>query len=96
MNRRDFLHGKHYYKSVESSETELEGGTDMDNRLAEIRMERKETQRQIADVMGIKTIGGYCKKELGYTPVTLEQAHAVALHWGLTIEEIFFAEKTSA
>lgn len=67
----------------------------MENRLAEIRIERKETQRQIADVMGIKTIGCYCKKELGYHPVTLEQAYAVAVHWGMTIEEIFFTKKTS-
>lgn len=96
MDTLDFLYRKHYYKDTESSEKEWRGGTDMDNRLAEIRMERKETQRQIADVMGIKTIGGYCKKELGYTPVTLEQARAVALHWGMTIEEIFFAERTSA
>lgn len=64
----------------------------MTNRLQELRMERGETQRKMADVMGLKTVGAYCKKELGYNPVTLEEAHAAAVHFGTTIEAIFFAD----
>ena len=49
------------------------------NRLQEYRSRAKETQRQVAAAMGIKTIGGYCKKELGYHPVTLEEALAAGV-----------------
>lgn len=61
----------------------------MTNRLQEFRVQHGETQRKMADVMGIKTTGAYCKKELGYIPVSLEEAYAAASHWGVTIEEIF-------
>lgn len=67
----------------------------MRNRLQELRTERGETQRQMADVMGIKTIGGYCKKELGYNPVTLQEAYVAAVHFGTTIEALFFEEEHS-
>lgn len=67
----------------------------MTNRLQELRMKHGETQRKMAEVMNLKTIGAYCKKELGYNAVTLEEAHAAADHWGVTIEEIFFADQTS-
>lgn len=67
----------------------------MTNRLQELRMEHRETQRQMAEVMKLKTVGAYCKKELGYNAVTLEEAHAAAVHWGVTIEDIFFADKIS-
>lgn len=67
----------------------------MTNRLQELRMERGETQRQMAEVMNLKTVGAYCKKELGYNAVTLEEAHAAAVHWGVTIEDIFFADEIS-
>lgn len=67
----------------------------MTNRLQELRMKHGETQRQMAEVMHLKTVGAYCKKELGYNAVTLEEAYAAAVHWGITIEEIFFADKNS-
>lgn len=65
----------------------------MGNRLQEFRVAHKETQQQMAEVMGLKTASVYCKKELGYIPVSLEEAHAAATHWGTTIEEIFLARK---
>ena len=55
---------------------------DLTNRLQEFRIQHGETQRKMADVMGIKTTGAYCKKELGYIPVSLEEAYAAAAHWG--------------
>lgn len=67
----------------------------MTNRLQELRIHHGETQREMADIMGIKTIGAYCKKELGYISVTLLEAHAAAAHWGVTIEEIFFADENA-
>lgn len=72
------------------------------NRLQEYRSKAKETQRQVAAAMGIKTIGGYCKKELGYHPVTLEEARRAALHFSeklethISIEDIFFDEEVSS
>ena len=67
----------------------------MTNRLQELRTSRGETQRKMAGVMGLKTVGAYCKKELGYNPVTLKEAHKAALHFGTTIEAIFFADENS-
>ncbi len=72
------------------------------NRLQEYRSRAKETQRQVAAAMGIKTIGRYCKKELGYHPVTLEEARRAALHFSeklethISIEDIFFGEEVSS
>lgn len=63
----------------------------MMNRLQELRLKRKETQRQMADVMGLKNVSAYCKRELGYTPVALKEAYAAANHFEMTIEEVFFA-----
>ena len=56
-------------------------------------MKHGETQRKMADIMGIKTTGAYCKKELCYIPVSLEEAYAAATHWGVTMEEIFLQIK---
>ena len=67
----------------------------MTNRLQELRTKRGETQRKMAEVMGLKTVGAYCKKELGYNPVTLAEAHAAAVHFGTTVEAIFFADEHS-
>lgn len=67
----------------------------MTSRLQELRTKRGETQRKMADVMGLKTVGAYCKKELGYNPVTLTEAYAAAVHFGTTIEAIFFADEHS-
>ena len=67
----------------------------MTNRLQELRIKHGETQRQMAEVMKLKTVGAYCKKELGYNAVTLEEAHAAAVHWGITIEGIFFDDGVS-
>lgn len=67
----------------------------MANRLQEFRAAHKETQQQMANVMGLKSASVYCKKELGYIPVSLEEAYAAAVHWGTTIEAIFFDVKNS-
>lgn len=55
-------------------------------------MVNKEQQRVLADLLGLSVVD-YCKRELGYTRVTLEEAHKLAVHWGLTIEEIFLQMK---
>ncbi len=62
----------------------------MPNRLQEFRLAHKETQRDIADLLGLKTAAAYCKKEIGETPVSLNQAYLLAVHWGTTIEALFF------
>ncbi len=65
----------------------------MTNRLQELRLARNETQQQMANIMGIKTTSIYCRKELGGIKVSLEEAHAAAKHFGLSMEEIFFADE---
>lgn len=67
----------------------------MINRLQELRLAHNETQRDIADVLNLKTAALYCKRELGYFPVTLKEAYLLAVHWGTTIEELFFADGIS-
>lgn len=66
----------------------------MTNRLQELRVQNKEPQRVLANLLGLSVVD-YCKRELGYTRVTLEEAHKLAVHWGLSIEEIFFADADS-
>jgi len=61
----------------------------MANRMRELRLEHHETQRDLAELLGLKSAVLYCKREIGYHPVTLEEAFKLSLHWGLTIEEIF-------
>lgn len=67
----------------------------MVNRMRELRLEHHETQRDLAELLGLKSAVLYCKREIGYHPVTLEEAFKLSLHWGLTIEEIFFADEVS-
>lgn len=64
----------------------------MTNKLQELRVEHKEGQQVLAELLGLK-VADYCKRELGYTRVTLEEAHLLAIHWGTTIEAIFFADE---
>lgn len=66
----------------------------MENRLQELRLAHGERQADLAKVIG-KSEADYCKRELGYTKVTLEDAWKLAAHWGLTIEQIFFAGERS-
>lgn len=61
----------------------------MANRMRELRLAHNEKQRDLAAVLGLRTAVQYCKREIGYCPVTLEEAFKLSLHWGLTIEEIF-------
>lgn len=63
----------------------------MINNLQKLRIEHGETQRDLAKLLGLKTSGAYCKKELGYTPITLQEAYIIAVHFKTTIESIFFA-----
>ncbi len=67
----------------------------MANRMRELRLAHNEKRRDLAAVLGLRTAVQYCKREIGYCPVTLEEAFKLSLHWGLTIEEIFFADKVS-
>lgn len=66
----------------------------MANRLQELRLEHGEKQADLAKLLG-RTEANYCKMELGYIKVTLEHAHKLAVHWGVSIEQIFFAEENS-
>lgn len=80
---------------VKSSSTENKGGEHHEKSdCKELRIKHWETQQQLAAIMGIKT-AGYWQKELGYNSVTLAEAYAVATHWGLSIEEVFFADSVS-
>lgn len=68
----------------------------MTNRLRELRAKHNETQKELAKVLGLNSAQLYCKREVGYYPVTLEEAFKLSRHWGMSIEEIFFDDEVAS
>lgn len=63
--------------------------------LKRIRKASGETCEDMARIIGLKTKGGYNKKENGHIPFTLAEAKKASDHFGLSIEAIFFENKVS-
>ena len=81
MNIQTFLWGKY-------------GGEKVNNNILKtLRIEKGETQIEIARLLGLKTASAYSKKESGKVPLSLEEVKILADHYGKTIE--FFAHKLS-
>lgn len=56
------------------------------NILKTLRIEKGETQIEIARLLGLKTASAYSKKERGKVPLSLEEVKILADHYGKTIE----------
>lgn len=56
------------------------------NILKTLRIEKGETQIEIARLLGLKTASAYSKKESGKVPLSLEEVKILADHYGKTIE----------
>lgn len=67
----------------------------MQERLRSLREERELSISEMARLLGFKTDAAYSKKELGYSPFSLQQAKTIADFFGKTIEEIFFSNQCS-
>jgi len=74
MNIQTFLRGKY-------------GGEKVNNNILKtLRIEKGETQIEIARLLGLKTASAYSKKESGKVPLSLEEVKILADHYGKTIE----------
>lgn len=49
------------------------------------------TMQKLADVIGVKTIGSYYRKEVGLLNFSLKEAILLARFYGKTVEELFGA-----
>ncbi|MCL2045764.1 MAG: XRE family transcriptional regulator [Oscillospiraceae bacterium] len=67
----------------------------MYSKLKEIRTSKRETCEDLSAILGFKTRGAYHKKETGNVPFTLLEAKAIADHYNLRIEDIFFNNEVS-
>lgn len=63
--------------------------------LQKLRKKHGYTQRDMANLLGLKTISAYCKKERGYCSFSVEEAKKISDYLGLSIDEIFFEDKLS-
>ncbi len=59
------------------------------------RTQNKVPARKIADVLGLKTMAAYYKKESGCVGFSLEDAKKISEYFGKSIEEIFFIGENS-
>ena len=60
----------------------------MDNRIAQLRKERRITQAELADAVEV-TRQTIISLESGRYNASLQLAHRIARYFGLTIEEVF-------
>ena len=60
----------------------------MDNRIAQLRKERRITQAELADAVEV-TRQTIISLESGRYNASLQLAHKIARYFGLTIEEVF-------
>lgn len=56
------------------------------NRLKDLRKEKRETQIELARLLGLKTASAYNKKENGKVPISLEEAKILADHFNQPID----------
>ena len=63
----------------------------MDNRIAQLRKERRITQAELADAVEV-TRQTIISLESGRYNASLQLAHRIARYFGLTIEEVFLFE----
>lgn len=56
------------------------------NRLKDLRVEKGETQIEVAKILGLRTASAYSKKENGKVPISLEEAKILAAHYNQPID----------
>ncbi len=68
------------------------GGDELNNRIKELRKERKITQDELAYAVSV-TRQTIISLENGKYNASLQLAHKIARHFGMSIEEIFIFEE---
>lgn len=63
--------------------------------LRALRIEKNIPVEKIREVLGLKTLAAYYKKENGSVKFTLSDAKKIADLFGMPIEEIFFGNEIS-
>lgn len=61
-------------------------------RLKELRQEKGVTQKEMAEILGYKGISGYNMIENQSNNIGLDKAKIIADYFGVSIEELFFAD----
>lgn len=60
----------------------------MNESLKELRKKHNRTQRNMADILGLKTVSAYSKKENGKSPLSLKEAKIISEYLSEPIESI--------
>lgn len=63
--------------------------TAIEERLKKERMAAGVTMQTLADVIGVKTVGAYYRKERGMLNFSLRECILLARFYGKTVEELF-------
>ena len=71
----------------------MKGGSIINAVLQNLRRKHGLTLKDMATIINLQTASGYCKKELGYVPFSLEEAKVIADYFGKRIEDIFFTKE---
>ncbi len=64
-------------------------------KLRSLRIAKGLTQDQMSKALGLKTKAAYTKKELGYNSISVEQGKLLADTLGVSVDELFYANKLS-
>lgn len=63
--------------------------------IRKFRKSKKLTQSEMADIIGVSRVN-YSKKEAGNIKFSLPEATAIANHFGVSIEDVFFENDCSS
>ena len=80
------------YLSCKAHYTSEERGGSVRNRIAELRRERRVTQEELGEAVGV-TRQTIISLENGRYNASLLLAHRIAKYFGMTIEEVFLFEE---
>jgi DNA-binding XRE family transcriptional regulator len=64
----------------------------LNDNLKQLRADRGISISKMAEIIGVKTIGAYYKKESGLNNFSLLDSKKISDYFGLTINDIFFSE----
>ncbi len=67
----------------------------MVNRLREYRKKAKIPAKELQELLGLKTVSAYYKKEKGECPITTIEALALSDKLGAPVTDIFFSNELS-
>ena len=67
----------------------------MHTKLRNLRRQKRVSTETLAQLLNLKSIGAYYKKEVGDRSLTLQEAKVLSDYFGSSIDDLFFSSKTS-